>query len=176
MTPEEKIVKLHEDFEKTTADNKDLAISFVNDVLDLYTSGAKYPDHYMDIVIEGDYKGRHFIINRFCGHPNGYIEIKESDYIYFGELDVYEERYDLYEGNIHGGMTYFGRINEMNGDRRFYIGWDYAHAGDYIEYSDKLQLPPIDMPKDKKWTLLEVLMDVARAWDGITDQNIRRCP
>ena len=166
-------------FEKTVADNNGLSISYVSDVLDLYSvSGKRYTEKGLDIVMEGDYKGRHFIINRYGGHPNGYIEVKPTDYIFFGELDeeLMDCRYDLYEGRIHGGMTYFGKINELNGDERVYIGWDYAHLGDHIEYSDKLQLPPVDTPKDKKWTLPEVLMDVARAWDGITDQNIRRCP
>ena len=58
-------------------------------------------------------------------HPCGYVSIPSNHPLY--------EKLDLLEAYIdcHGGITFDGSIEKF-GMTEYYIGWDYAHAGDYI--------------------------------------------
>lgn len=117
------------------------------------------------VLMEGDYEGRHFaIIRHRLGFPDAYVEIKEGDYIYRADTKL-SERYDLYEGSVHGGATFYDRCYWNDEDHRFYLGWDYGHAGDYEAnecYSDE---------DNKKWTLVEILMQIAGVIADIRWQN-----
>lgn len=68
-------------------------------------------------------------------------------------------------GGVHGGFTFYGKVACAN-DGITYIGWDYAHLGDFTCSG----FPGIDEPHlangDHKWTLDEVCQeaeDVANA-------------
>ena len=122
------------------------------------------------VLMEGDYEERHFVIIRHeDGFPNAYVEIKEDDWICQAELDgEYDRRYDLYEGCVHGGATFYGQCYWNKDDTRWYLGWDYDHLGDYHEYH-----PYDNKEKDhgKKWAIVEILMQIAGVIADIRWQN-----
>lgn len=96
------------------------------------------------------YKGYHYYILSLGSHPTAYIEIPKNDKLYkvfYMDVDI----------NCHGGLTYSEdhlRISDgtiMNG---WFIGWDYAHYGDYIGYEEMF---PEELKEfGKKWTTLEI--------------------
>lgn len=56
--------------------------------------------------------------------------------------------------DVHGGVTY-GHVN-VAGDTHW-LGWDYAHAGDFMPYyAEKPGSMPWSEAHDKRWTLDEV--------------------
>lgn len=122
------------------------------------------------ILTEGDYgydsDKRHFVIVRTrLGHPCAYIEVKPSDHALkeaSGKNDD-DVIYDDFEVFVHGGATYYGKAYWDESDKRMYLGWDYAHYGDYT--------PTIPWDSGKKWTMLEIFADVVEAYAGIREQN-----
>lgn len=42
-------------------------------------------------------------------------------------------------------------------DNSWFIGWDYAHAGDYYGYDIKWKGTDLDSEDNKKWTLFEII-------------------
>ena len=121
------------------------------------------------VLMEGDYEDRHFAIVRHdLGFPDAYVEIKESDYIFKADCGD-DQRYEVYEGCVHGGATFFGRCYWNEEDDRLYIGWDYGHCGDYQEYHPYTDKNSYE--GDKKWTLAEILMQIAGVIADIRWQN-----
>ena len=123
-------------------------------------------------IMEGDYNGRHFAIVNCHGHPCAYIEVKDDDAV--GTCHRYRCDHhceDCVSIWVHGGPTYYGHAGWNKDDHRTYVGWDYAHYGDYCNYDDGLQMFPMDTPQDKRWTIPEILMDVAAAWVGLEEQK-----
>ena len=85
--------------------------------------------------LEGDkkefkYRGFRCLIKRHkrLGHLCGYIELPKHHNLYGVDYDEIEETYD-YELPVHGGLTFSGRLVGEDG---YLIGFDCAHAGDYI--------------------------------------------
>lgn len=127
------------------------------------------------IVIEGDYEGRHFVVLRHhSGHPNAYVEVLKDDCLCkegpseFGKTHGYDDRYEHFSGNVHGGATYYGYAYWDDQDERTYIGWDYGHLGDYVPAWE-----PLSYIEDEgyRWSIAEILMDVAHAVDGFEYDN-----
>lgn len=71
------------------------------------------------IICYGNIENIDFKIKSLGNHPTAYIKIPKDSIFY-------DTCYDEIPIDIHGGLTY-GEIEE-NG---FWIGWDYAHYGDY---------------------------------------------
>ena len=84
-----------------------------------------------EILASGEHKGYNYYVLNQGTHPCGYVEIPH-DSKYFN-VD-----YDNIPVECHGGLTY-GRgflVGEATvDDNRYFIGWDYAHYGDYVGYS-----------------------------------------
>lgn len=90
-------------------------------------------------------------------HPCAYIMIPQSNKYFkkdFEEIDI----------DVHGGLTYSNKYlpfeSEKDDNKAWYIGWDYAHYGDYMGYEEKV-------PKDfriggKKWTTEEIKREVRK--------------
>ena len=112
-----------------------------------------------EILSEGEYCGYHVVIVSYGTHPCAYVEIpKNHPYYgkYYGDLDI----------DVHGGLTFGSHLSHVLGERGlngFYIGWDYAHAGDYYE-----GLP--FSPHDKKWTTEEIFEDVKSVIHQLQEQ------
>ena len=74
-------------------------------------------------VLDGGYKHYCFKIRSVRGsHPCCYIQIPK-DHPWFKKTEC---EVDL---DVHGGLTYSGDLNE---EGTWWIGWDYAHPGDFL--------------------------------------------
>ena len=99
------------------------------------------------------------IVNIRGSHPCAYINVPKS------VLDKYEKPElddEKWFADCHGGFTYaspeapYG-VSEEDG---FWLGWDYAHWGDYacVVVNGKVIFPP--KPDEKLWTTAEVLENI----------------
>lgn len=114
---------------------------------DLYKVGERA------IAAEGAYWGRHFVIlSTGRGFPTAYISLRDDD------LLLQKWDYEMLTA-VHGEGTYLGvpyweKDEEVKRTAK-YVGWDYAHAGDYRCWSGATQY---DL-NSHKWTIDEILMD-----------------
>lgn len=121
----------------------------------LYQMGLEEPV----IVEEGEIKGYSYNIRSIGPHPCAYVKIPDG-HPYF-QKDYYD--FDL---ECHGGLTYandtLGAYSSSTHRTGWWIGWDYAHYGDYTLYSDGSEFP------GRKWTLKEIKAEV----EAVIDQLI----
>ena len=113
----------------------------------------------------GEYKGYEYVIMNLGTHPTAYVGLLPTSF-YF----AYNGEKDLYIQAAHGGITYSqdfiideDKKKYMNG--KWWIGWDYAHLGDYMPWYD------YDFYQ-KKWTTEEVLEDVKAVIDEIIEMEL----
>lgn len=131
---------------------------------DLYqTWNRENGEPALKVIMEGDYRGRHFVIGAHCtGNPNAYLEVKKEDSMYCESED-----YDCYDGNlcrVNGGSSYFGRAYWNKDDDRIYVGWDYGHGCDY-----NIRHPEFG---GTVWKLVDIVMEIACAENEIETQNM----
>ena len=114
------------------------------------------------ILASGIYQGFQYWAVSLGTHPTAYVDITPVK-------DELEENPPL---PCHGGVTY-DEDNLQNvwdsafegfvpGERRF-IGWDYAHGGDYMEMPLKTAI----FQDGHRYTTEEVVRDVKEAIDGL---------
>ena len=109
-----------------------------------------------EILFSGNYEGYNFYIISIGGnHPCAYVEIKE--HVDYSELE------DIIE--CHWGLTFSGSLNHiLSNDNRWFIGWNYAHWGDYTTLChDRL---------DKKWTTDEIYEEVKNVIKQLKEKQL----
>lgn len=112
-----------------------------------------YKDDYIDecrkkeVLYSGIYKGRKFSIVSLESHPVAYVSMKDTE-----PKDYYNDYYD--EVEVHGGLTYCGKSYWDDDKENWYLGWDYAHAGDLWGYFSKYGR------HGKEWTTEEIYEEV----------------
>ena len=117
----------------------------------------------VEILCEGTYMGYQFYILNLGTHPTAYIEIPKESKLF--EKD-YDEIYDMgIDIDVHGGLTYSDNHLQDIKENTWFIGWDYAHAGDYCGY-EELMTEHMRLGR-KKWTTEEILEDVANVIEQI---------
>lgn len=98
-------------------------------------------------------------------HPTAYIKIPENSKHYGKDM----KKVGL---NVHGGVTYvrdYLYISENQKIDGWFIGWDYAHYGDYVGYEETF---PMELRVGgKKCTTEEIFKEVKEICYEI--QNIR---
>ena len=107
-------------------------------------------EEYKNIVKEeGDYMefeyfGFPCVIKRIegSGHWCGYVgvpkhsRLNEKNYYYSSgsELGLSKLEEAINNIDVHGGLTFAGKLKEKEGDSTYYFGFDCAHSGDLVEY------------------------------------------
>ena len=97
----------------------------------------------------------YYIINLGL-YPVAYIKVPENSEYFgkdMGEIDI----------EVHGGVTYSKNYlwtSEKDKIDGWFIGWDYAHYGDYSGYEENL--PERFRINGKKWTTKEIFKDVTK--------------
>ncbi len=114
----------------------------------------------IEILYEGLYLGFQFYILNLGTHPTAYIEIPRTSKLYgkgYNDIDL----------DVHGGLTYAN--SDLNGvkNNSWFIGWDYAHCGDYYGYDIRWKGTELDSENNKKWTTEEIFNDVVNAIEQI---------
>lgn len=129
---------------------------------DLYYR-AKDHEKYCRVIADGiiDGKdGRLFsIVSNGTGFPTAYISTFKDDYIRTYTPNDDYARYEMLSC-VHGWGTYIGKAYWDTEDQATYVGWDYAHAGDYCNFPG---LNPLYSGTDHKWTIFEILDDCLNA-------------
>ena len=110
------------------------------------------PEREAQILAEGEYKGYHFVIVSYGTHPCAYVEIPKDN-------PLYKKDYEDIDISCHCGLTFSDDLTHVRTDLTgWFIGWDYAHVGDYIgsptSYYEK------ELFDGKKWTTEEVYEEV----------------
>lgn len=103
-----------------------------------------------EILYKGEYKGFEYKIVSYGTHPCCYVVIPKNH-------KFYNKDYDDICVMCHGGMTYAGKEK----DNKFWIGWDYAHYGDYTGVCEMPILKEFKYlhKNDKKWTTKELIKE-----------------
>lgn len=121
--------------------------------------------YYYDIVNDFEIA----IVNR-GSHPCGYIRVPDKMFEkarkIAHEMDASVYDYDNWYADVHYGLTYANVRRPFKDDRLtegFWIGWDYAHAGDHCGL--------IWHPGEKEWTTEEIFEEALNALD-----SVRFCP
>lgn len=112
-----------------------------------------YTSKKYEILDEGDYNGKHYVITYMGNHPCAYVEF---NYEFERDSKLWENVPCHWDANYLdiGPWTYHHKIND---DPRIYIGWDYGHLNDYSRFDNDISL--------KKWTVKEIREDVKKVID-----------
>lgn len=109
---------------------------------------------YREVLDTGFCFGLLYYILNLGLFPTAYVKIPEGHALYgksVNEINI----------NAHGGINFSHdslQIRENERVKGWFIGWDYAHAGDYIGSDDLL--PPEFRTSGKKWTTQEIYKEV----------------
>lgn len=111
-----------------------------------------------DVLDTGYCFGLLYYILSLGTHPTAYIKIPENHRL-FGK--TIKEIYDEVNIEVNGGITYSDYELWISNTKKIeghFIGWDYAHYGDYMGFEEKL---PIRLRiGGKKWTTKEIFREV----------------
>lgn len=102
------------------------------------------------VIEESDYKGYHYAIVSYGTHPCCYVKVDDDGTDYEYDSDI----------RVHGGITFQDKLNHLENleQKGYYIGWDYAHAGDYYAGS---------MPDGRVYTMDVLREDVRSVIDQL---------
>lgn len=146
---------------------KEMQGIIVDNRLKLYKEMVYGPDSKLEILLEGTYKGYQFYILNLGTHPTAYVEIpRESKLFGKGYNKIYEMEIDI---DVHGGLTYASDKLHSIKENTWFIGWDYAHAGDYAGYEEIL--PSKIRTGGYKWTTKEIFDDVVSVIEQIIKEE-----
>lgn len=124
--------------------------------------------HIREILDHGCYKGYNYWIISLGTHPVAYVEIPSTN-------GLYQRHYEESCGSIecHYGITYSeAELVVLEYSEKYkcevmtilkdswFIGWDYAHSGDYYGRYNYPKYYFAKEPVDKKWTTSEILSEV----------------
>lgn len=118
----------------------------------------KYYPYPRTIMLDSGlcYNYKYYIMN-LGTHPTAYVQIP-FDHPYYGK------NYDDIDIDVHGDLTY--SLNELSflplHDGDWFIGWDYAHAYDYVGNISFCE-------NCKKWTTEEIREDVMKVCRQLKD-------
>ena len=107
------------------------------------------------------YRGYEYAVINRGWHPCCYIKIPE------GHL-FYKKDYDDIDLDVHGGLTFAGHNLDVApgvADDGFWIGWDYAHWGDYVGFESYT----VHIFPGKMWSVEELVADCKAAIDQIVE-------
>lgn len=115
-------------------------------------------DYKREILDTGYCYGLVYYILNLGMHPTAYIQIPSNHRLYGKD---YDEIYNEVGIDVHGGITYTKDYLYISDNQKidgWFIGWDYAHYGDYAGYEEKF--PENLRTNGKKWTTKEILNEV----------------
>ena len=88
-------------------------------------------------LVRGKYKGYEYVVYSMGTHPTAYIAIEEGSPLY-GQ-STWDLNGSALTQNVRQELTYSKSrlpgenttLKSSSKDKKWWIGWDYAHAGDY---------------------------------------------
>ena len=115
----------------------------------------------LELLCHGSYEDYEFYIYNHCGYPTAYVKLPQNHPLYSKTTNDYE----LEEIDVHGGISY---SNDTLGrhPKGWYIGWDYAHMGDYRT----CRIAMLNAP-GKKYTTEEIIVDCQSVIDQLKERE-----
>lgn len=118
------------------------------------------------------------VINVRGSHPCGYVKVPDDIWNAVSKgWDGEKPKYYAFDGlfDVHGGFTYCGEYGHPGGPNDLpdgnWVGWDYAHYGDYTAFDIGFSQNP-----NKKWTTLEIVdeaLDVCNQMIEYRKENLK---
>lgn len=106
------------------------------------------------------YKGYEFAVMSLGTHPCCYIKLPQGH-------KYYETHYNDIPLEVHGGLTYGEKslqvIRNVFDESGYWIGWDYAHYGDYYGASSH--------ELGKRWSIEELEKECRDAIDQLSKMD-----
>lgn len=116
------------------------------------------------IVKKETYKNHLYIIFSIEGrHPTAYVSVNESEKWF--DMD-YNKISAFWIGcRPHGGFTFSGYVSTEfeETEDTYWVGWDYAHFGDYLSYP--LNSLNLITQGAKQWTIEEIESECKKVID-----------
>lgn len=124
----------------------------------------KYYPYPRTIMLDSGlcYNYKYYIMN-LGTHPTAYVQIP---FIH----PYYGKSYEDIDIDVHGGLTYSEDYLNLENEKIincWFIGWDYAHYGDYSGYEELI--PNGLKVGGKKWTTEEIREDVMKVCRQLKD-------
>ena len=110
-------------------------------------------------IAGGTYKNFDYYVLNLKTHPTAYVDVTNSP------LNGCNEDIDI---SCHGGITWCDNFVKSIDKKGWFIGWDYAHYGDYMDYG----YASVNnmFPNDKKWTTEEIVEECKNVIDQIIEK------
>lgn len=118
------------------------------------------------------------------GWPCSYIKMPENIYQNHVESINWDGNYDDIDVYVHGGVTFgeYGTLELIEGDgfkvdtripSGYWLGWDYAHAGDYCYHGIDDIIFRFDPEIEKKYSIKELMDEAHEALKELKENNFR---
>ena len=105
--------------------------------IDRRLADMKYGSGRTECLALGIYRGfQYAVYNNRGSHPCGYVNISGHENELIGDPEATYDFEHFYWLDCHGGVTYAeSYLGNFAGG--YWIGWDYAHLGDYNRHCDE---------------------------------------
>lgn len=116
-----------------------------------------------EVIKKDTYKNHMYVIYSVMGsHPTAYVRVNEGEKWY--EMNYDKISFTWPGCSPHGGFTFSDFVNEesFGEPEAYWVGWDYAHFGDYCSYPKGTM---IGLERGKKWTIEEIEAECKRVID-----------
>lgn len=118
-------------------------------------------DRKIEVLSTGYCLGLLYYILNLGTYPTAYIKIPDN-------VEIDEDSIE-----VHGGITYSDNELWISDKQKIdgkFIGWDYAHYGDYIGYEEKM--PNQFRNNGKKWTTYEIYEEIREVCYQIQNKEV----
>ena len=97
-------------------------------------------------IAAGTYKNFDYYVLNLHTHPTAYVDVSDSllNGVLYYDIDIF----------CHGGLTYSEPTLKTVDKKGWFVGWDYAHYGDYIHGVETYL-----NYYNKKWTTEEIVKE-----------------
>lgn len=126
-----------------------------------------------EILATGDYKGFCFYVVSYGTHPCAYVDVSNTS--------LANKDYDENNIDCHGGFTYgrdyLSAVDTERANGKWYIGWNYAHYGDYMPTSHVNILGAYGEREsvygkwEKRWTTEEIVAECKNVINQIVNEE-----
>jgi hypothetical protein len=111
------------------------------------------------VLDKGKIDGYDYLILDLGVHPTAYVNLPKNH-------SHFNVGYDDLPVCVHGGLTYAHKTVRGSSKKGWWVGWDYAHSGDYSGY-----LPT----NERKWTTEEIFEHVKSVIKQLRKLKVRHC-
>ena len=117
-------------------------------------------------IANGEYNGFNYYVLNLGTHPCAYVDVTETK--------LKNVEYDRIDIECHGGLKYSEHKLLTVDKEGWFIGWDYAHAGDFAGYD--LIYPSKRSPR-RMWTTQEIVDECKEVIDQLVEllKGAARC-